>query len=115
MKKMKCFCVLAAGAFFAAACAAQPSGFLDGILAVVNSSVITYLQVEDPIVSQIEALSRVYPNASDRTNLYARVKQLRDDQLELTERTKLVLDDFARGEYTTNWVDDAVAAAIQQD
>ena len=33
----------------------------------------------------------------------------------MTERTKLVLDDFTRGEYTTNWVDDAVKAAIKQD
>ena len=114
MKKLKCYCVLAASAFFAAACSAQPSGFLDGILAVVNNSVITYLQVEDSIALQIDALRRTYlPN--DPTNFLAKVKQLQDDQLEITERTKLVLDDFARGEYTTNWVDDAVEAAIKQD
>jgi peptidyl-prolyl cis-trans isomerase SurA len=113
MKKMKCFCIFAASAFFAAACAAQPNGFLDGILAVVNNSVITYLQVEDAIALQIDALRRAYPN--DPTNFYAKVKQFQQEQLELTERAKLVLDDFARGEYTTNWVDDLVEAAIKQD
>lgn len=116
MKDMRCFCIFVAGAFFAAAAAAQTQAegvTLDGIAAVVNNSVITYLQVEDPILLQIDALRKTYPN--DPTNFYANVKQLREEQLELTERTKLVLDDFARGEYTTNWVDDAVQAAINQD
>ena len=114
MKKMKCLCVFAASAFFAAACAAQTNAFLDGILAVVNNSVITFLEVQDPIASQIDALMRAYlPN--DPTNYYARAKQIQEEQLEFTERTKLVLDDFARGEYTTNWVDDAVESAIKED
>ena len=66
MKKMKCFCVLAASAFFAAACAAQPSGFLDGILAVVNNSGHHLFQVEDPIASKSESLRARYGADSDR-------------------------------------------------
>jgi len=38
-----------------------------------------------------------------------------DEQVEELQRRKLILDDFARGEYSTNWVDDMVEAAIQQD
>ena len=113
MKHMKCFCIFAASAFFAAACAAQPNGFLDGILVVVNSSVITYLQVQDPIYSQVQRLRDSYAN--DPTNFYARVKEFQEAQMESLERSKLILDDFTKGEYTTNWVDDAVEEAIKQD
>jgi parvulin-like peptidyl-prolyl isomerase len=113
MKQMKCLCVLVAGAFFAGACEAQPAGFLDGILVVVNDSVITYLRVEDQIAPQLVTLQKVYAN--DPTNFYAKAKQLQEDQVESLERSKLVLDEFAKGEYSTNWVDDAVKEALNQD
>jgi len=113
MKQMKGLCIVAASAFFAAACAAQPNSFLDGILVVVNSSVITYLQVQDPIYQQVQSARARYGN--DPTNYYAKVKEFQEAQMESLERSKLILDDFAKGEYTTNWVDQAVEEAIKQE
>jgi peptidyl-prolyl cis-trans isomerase SurA len=108
MKHLRCLWILAAGTFFAAACAAQPSRFLDGIAATVNNSVITYLQVQDQIIRQI-------PPDIDSSNFPATVRQLQKDELESMEQSKLILDDFARGEYTTNWVDDAVEEVIKSE
>jgi parvulin-like peptidyl-prolyl isomerase len=110
---MKGLCIVAASALFAAACAAQPNGFLDGLLVVVNSSVITYLQVQDPIYSQVQSLRARYAN--DPTTFYAHVKEFQEAQMESLEESKLILDDYAKGEYSTNWVDDAVEEAIKQD
>ncbi len=109
---MKCFCLFAAGAFFAAATAAS-ADTLDGIVAVVNNSVITKLQVEDPIAMYVAKLASVYRD--DPTTFMAKVTKLRQDQLESLQRSKLILDDFAKGEYSTNWLDDALNAALKQD
>lgn len=96
----------------AAAVAAQADA-LDGIAVVVNDSVITYLEVTDAIQDSLQMLNRQY--AFDRTNFLAHAQQLRRDQLELLIERKLILDEFNRGEYTTNWLDDAVETAIKQD
>jgi parvulin-like peptidyl-prolyl isomerase len=113
MKQIRCFCVFAAGAFFASACAAQSDHFLDGILMVVNSSVITVLQVQDQIALELNRLQSVY--GADQTNLSFKAGQLEQDELEALKRSKLILDDFAKGQYTTNWVDDAVDEAIKKE
>jgi parvulin-like peptidyl-prolyl isomerase len=113
MKHLSLFSTFAAGAFFAAACAAQSDNLLDGILVVVNSSVITVLQVRDPITPQLRLLADQY--GADRTNFLDKAGKLEQDELESLEQKKLILDDFAKGEYTTNWVDDAVDEAIKQD
>jgi parvulin-like peptidyl-prolyl isomerase len=112
MRRFRCLCIFATGAFFAAACVGQPTAFLDGIAATVNDSVITYLQVDDQIASQINAARLAATNASD---FYNQVNQIRKNELELMEQSKLILDDFTRGEYTTNWVDEAVEDAIKLD
>jgi parvulin-like peptidyl-prolyl isomerase len=113
MKHSKGLFIFAAGAFFAAACAAQPSGFLDGIVALVNDSVITDLQVQDQIISQIPTLRIAC--GPDTNKFYAELNKLRENELESMERSKLILNDFTNGEYTTNWVDDAVKTACDQD
>jgi parvulin-like peptidyl-prolyl isomerase len=113
MKHLKCLLVFAAGAFFAAACPAQPSGLLDGLAVVVNDSVITVLQVQDQILSQLKTLENLYGRGTPR--FYEEADKLQRDELELMERGKLILNDFASGEYTTNWVDDAVEASIKKD
>jgi parvulin-like peptidyl-prolyl isomerase len=113
MKQMKGFCIVAASALLAGACAAQPNGFLDGILVVVNRSVITYLQVEDGIYSQVQSLRSRYPN--DPTNFFAHKKEFEEAQMESLEESKLILDDYAKGQYSTNWVDDEFEKAIKQD
>ena len=113
MKHIKFLCLFAAGAFFAAACAAQPAGFLDGIAVVVNDKVITVLQVQDQILSQLQTLEKLYGRGTPK--FFEEADKLERNELELMERSKLILDDFARGEYTTNWVDDAVKEACQQD
>jgi len=112
MKDMRCFCIFAAGAFFAAAPAA-PAGTLDRIVLVVNNSVITELQVEDAIASYVPRLRSVY--GSDPTNFIAKVTKLQEDELEALERSKLILDDFAKGAYSTNWLDDELNKALKQD
>ena len=99
--------------FLLAAAISAQADPLDGIAVVVNDSVITYLQVTDAIQNQLATLSRQYP--SDRTNFLAHARQLRRDQLELLIEQKLILDEFNRGEYTTNWLDQAVETAIKQD
>ena len=106
--------MVAAGAFFASVGAAQPiSNFLDGIEVVVNNSVITVLQVKDEVYLHLPALQAAY--GANPATFYAKANQLRDDELESLEESKLVLDDFVRGEYSTNWVDDAVKAACERD
>jgi len=112
MKDMRCLCILAAGAFFAAAPAA-PAGTLDRIVLVVNNSVITELQVEDAIASYVRRLESVYGN--DPTNFIAKVTKLQEDELEALERSKLILDDYAKGAYSTNWLDDELNKALKQD
>jgi peptidyl-prolyl cis-trans isomerase D len=112
MKPMRCFCVFAASAFFAATCAAQPDGLLDGILVVVNNSVITFLQVQDQYISQLPTLRTLYP---DPAIFNAKANQMEKDALEMLEQNKLILDDFARGAYSTNWLEDEVAAAVKRD
>jgi parvulin-like peptidyl-prolyl isomerase len=99
-------------ALLAVAVSAQADS-LDGIAVVVNDSVITYLQVMDSIQDSITTLSRTY--AFDRTNFIAHAQQLRRDQLEFLIERKLILDEFNRGEYTTNWLDQAVQSSINQD
>ena len=80
MKHTRYFGLFAAGALFAAA-PANPAAagglpdvehdyLLDGILVVVNNSVITYLQREDRIAPQMRLLASRYPN--DPTNFYAK-------------------------------------------
>jgi len=113
MKHFRVLFIFAAGAFFATACAAQQSGLLDGILALVNNSVITDLQVEDQIITQLPALRITC--GTDTNKFIAEVNKLRENELESMEHVKLILDDFTKGEYTTNWVDDAVKAACDQD
>jgi parvulin-like peptidyl-prolyl isomerase len=113
MKHFRGLFIFAAGAFFAAACAAQPGGFLDGIVALVNDSVITDLQVEDQIIAQLPALRIAC--GTDTNKFYSEVNKLRENELELMERGKLILDDFTKGQYTTNWVDDAVKASVDQE
>jgi parvulin-like peptidyl-prolyl isomerase len=49
------------------------------------------------------------------SNFPTQLRQLQKDELESMERSKLILDDFARGEYTTNWVDDAVEEVIKSE
>jgi parvulin-like peptidyl-prolyl isomerase len=106
--------MVAAGAFFASVGAAQPiSNFLDGIEVVVNNSVITVLQVKDEVYLHLPALQAAY--GANPATFYAKANQLRDDELESLEESKLVLDDFVRGEYSTNWVDDALEAALKLD
>src|ERR1035438_7257307 len=101
---MRRICIFVAGAIFGAM-AAHADDNLDGIVAVVNHSIITKLQVEDAIADSVKTLRTV---VHDPTNFLARWKKLQEDQLGYLERSKLILDDFARGEYTTNWVDDEV-------
>jgi len=113
MKHFRGLFIFAAGAFFAAACAAQPGGFLDGIVALVNDSVITDLQVEDQIIEQLPALRIAC--GTNTAKFYDELNKLRENELELMERGKLILDDFTKGQYTTNWVDDAVKAACERD
>ena len=113
MKRLKILSVFAGGAFLAAACPAQNSGLLDGLAVVVNDSVITVLQVQDQILSQLKTLQDLYGRGSPK--FYEEADKLQRDEMELMERGKLILDDFASGEYTTNWVDDAVEEAIKQD
>jgi parvulin-like peptidyl-prolyl isomerase len=137
MKHFRHLSIFAAGALLAAACPAQNSGLsdsiaaddssrkpdaakaaqnfglLDGIAATVNNSVITVLQVQDQIISELKELQTEYPN--DPTNFYAKAAMIQKNQLDLMERSKLILEDFARGEYTTNWVDEEVEAAIKQE
>ncbi len=108
---MRRICIFVAGAIFAAM-AAHADDNLDGIVAVVNHSIITKLQVEDAIADQVKTLRTV---VRDPTNFLARWKKLQEDQLDYLERSKLILDDFARGEYTTNWVDDEVNKLLKAD
>jgi parvulin-like peptidyl-prolyl isomerase len=108
---MRRICIFVAGAIFAAM-AAHADDNLDGIVAVVNHSIITKLQVEDAIADSVKTLRTV---VHDPTNFLARWKKLQEDQLDYLERSKLILDDFARGEYTTNWVDDEVNKLLKAD
>jgi parvulin-like peptidyl-prolyl isomerase len=86
---------------------------LDGIAAVVNSSVITYLDVQDPITLQLRRYEDMY--GAGTPAFVSHAKELLANELEARERGKLILDDFNKGEYTTNWVDDEVEAAIKRD
>jgi hypothetical protein len=113
VKHFKGLFIFAAGSFFAAACAAQPGLFLDGIVALVNDSVITDLQVYDQIKLQIPNLRTMC--GSDTNRFYTELNKLRENALESMEHDKLVLNDFTKGEYTTNWVDDAVKEACDQE
>ena len=80
---MRRFCIFLAGAFFAVA-AAHAHDDLDGIIEVVNNSVITNLQVEDGIAKAVNSLSHAYgPNSS---NFWFNVRQLQQDELESLER-----------------------------
>jgi parvulin-like peptidyl-prolyl isomerase len=108
---MRSISIFAAGAIFAAV-AVHADDNLDGIVRVVNNSIITKLQVEDAIADQVNSLRRV---VRDPTEFYNRVKALQENQLEALERSKLIMDDFTRGEYTTNWVDDEVNKLLKQD
>ena len=122
MKHTRYFGLLAAGALFAAA-PANPAAagglpvvehdyLLDGILVVVNNSVITYLQRQDRIAPNMKRLAEMLGNT---TNFVQKAKALQDDELDFLIKNRLILDDFGRGEYTTNWIDDAVEEAIKQD
>jgi parvulin-like peptidyl-prolyl isomerase len=108
---MRSISFFAAGAIFAAV-AAHADDNLDGIVAVINNAIITKLQVEDAIAGSVESLRNA---VRDPTEFFTRVKKLQEDELEALERSKLILDDFARGEYTTNWVDDEVNKLLKQD
>ena len=108
---MRSFCVFTTGLLLSAGALAQPgtlsdSNNLDGIVVVVNNSIITKLQVNDPITDTAMRLAPMLRD--DPTNYWTQVARLQHDQLEALEQSKLILDEFARGAYTTNWVDDAV-------
>jgi len=109
---MRKFCVFLAGAFFAVA-AAHAHDDLDGIIEVVNNSIITKLQVEEGIAGPVKTLRAVYgPNSS---NFWFKVRQYQQEELDALERKHLILDDFARGAYSTNWVDDEVNKMLKED
>jgi len=69
--------------------------------------------VQDQILSQLQTLEKLYGRGTPK--FFEEADKLERNELELMERSKLILDDFARGEYTTNWVDDAVDEAIKQE
>ncbi|MGA2555283.1 MAG: hypothetical protein ABSG04_03330, partial [Verrucomicrobiota bacterium] len=89
---MRKFCVFLAGAFFAVA-AAHAHDDLDGIIEVVNNSIITKLQVEEGIANSVKSLRNAYgPNSS---NFWFKVRQYQQEELDALERKHLILDDFA--------------------
>jgi peptidyl-prolyl cis-trans isomerase SurA len=112
MKAMRFLCILAAGALLAATRLATASTY-DGIAVVVNGKVITYLQVWEPIRSELERFSQRY--GSDTPEYIAKVNELQTNALEALIQRQLILDDFDKAGYATNVLESLVDDQIKKD
>jgi peptidyl-prolyl cis-trans isomerase SurA len=111
MKAMRLFCVLAAGAFLAAARSASADDF-DSIAVVVNGSVITSLQVREAIAP---TRRRLRESIQDDQTFYAKARELQTNELEALIQRKLILDDFNKAGYATNILESVVEDQIKKD
>jgi len=109
MKAMRLFCVLAAGAFLAAARSASADDF-DSIAVVVNGSVITSLQVREAIAP---TRRRLRESIQDDQTFYAKARELQTNELEALIQRKLILDDFNKAGYATNILESVVEDQIK--
>lgn len=88
----------------------------DGILAVVNNSVITRRQVDDFVAPAIDALRREYANQDDPSNTFAgKVNGVLNDGLEQLIERQLILHEFDAEGYKMpdNFVDQIVQERIR--
>src|SRR5579885_3435353 len=91
---MKCFRLIALLALALAGSAAPPlrADLVDGIVAVVNDTVITRQQVEDYAAAAIDSLQRQY--AGDPDTFQKKLEAVLNDGLEQLIERRLILDDF---------------------
>jgi peptidyl-prolyl cis-trans isomerase SurA len=112
MKAFRFFFILGAGLLLAAIQSAS-AGQLDRIAVVVDGNVITYLQVNEKVGSQLEFLSARY---GENTPEYrAKAHELQTNALETLIQNQLILDDFNRTGFATNVLEGLVEDQIRQN
>jgi peptidyl-prolyl cis-trans isomerase SurA len=90
---------------------------VNGIVVVVNDSVITYGEIQQGIRPQIMRLTERYASPQDIPS--QELQKIRDEEIEALVERKLILHDFIQGGYSTNvleaFIDDRIKDKIQRD
>jgi parvulin-like peptidyl-prolyl isomerase len=110
-----CF-LIAAGALLCLTAPAR-ADVINGISVVVNDSVVTYAEIQNGIIPQLETLARRYQAQPDVFEKEA--QKVRDEEIEALVERKLILHEFIAGGYSTNvleaFIDDRMKETIQKN